>query len=597
MRIWISILLTLFINILCLPLWTEYDYGGFVRTLFNKEAQLNLLYSGKIVRTEPFYYKVTPKPSYAFWMYGFGNNVHRVNLSLRAKGKWQKLLLQLKAQRDGKITMLFRGPDVHDEYGDSYSVLTDWRDVKINGKTILSKDQACSFRKYFRKQLSVKKGDVLHIEAEFRRHHFSIHDFTGLKSGKIWYIITGNLLIFFLIYRLLSCVRGGIGRSKALFLAIFFPTLFIPMIGISDAVKSVRENRMLAVKPELKDIFREKSDYGRRCENWFNDHFCGRVSLMKVHDVLRNKLSCIVRTEKAIYFKENGWDFLLPLISDLDCRPSSLQSVVQNIIHLNEFCQQHRIKFYILEVPKKEVVYKELIKENYGFDEKKLAQVSQAQESIRNKVRKYHIPYIYPYKPLRDAIKRDYVFFKWTHHWTDWGAFIGYRELMKEINKDFPDMPIVSLHDYQRFQSWLIRDLRWDGLDYRGSYRLLYQHFNYEGNDKVSNQVLYNYYNNKYDSEMEFKIGRYTKDFTYPRGKHKLMVMGTSQNEILCHFLPYSAAETKYIRLNQEQVKTADEFKILKLYRKDILAFKPDILILSISSDNLPRLRDLCSPK
>ena len=53
-KIWISILLALLVNILCLPLWTECDYGGFIRTLFNKEGRLDLLDSGKITRAEPF---------------------------------------------------------------------------------------------------------------------------------------------------------------------------------------------------------------------------------------------------------------------------------------------------------------------------------------------------------------------------------------------------------------------------------------------------------------------------------------------------------------------------------------------------------------
>ena len=53
----------------------------------------------------------------------------------------------------------------------------------------------------------------------------------------------------------------------------------------------------------------------------------------------------------------------------------------------------------------------------------------------------------------------------------------------------------------------------------------------------------------------------------------------------------------KYVRLNGGQVKTVDEFKILKYYKKDILTFKPDILILSIHTDDLPRLRDICANK
>ena len=591
-KIWISILLTLLVNVLCLALWTECDYGGFVRTLFNKEARLDLLYFGKITGDEPFQYQVTPKPLYATWMYEAGRNVHRANLSLRARGKWQRLSLQLKAQRDGKLTMLFRGPEVQDEYGFFYSVLTDWRNVKLNDKTILSKRGAFSLKKLFTKQLSVKKGDVLHIEAEFRRHHFSIHDFTGLKSGKVWYIITGNLLLFSLIYLLLTYIakrHESIRLSNMVFLIAFFLLLFIPMSDISDAVRSLREVRVLAAKPDLKTLFKEKSDYGRRYENWFNDHFFGRVSLIKLHDILRNKLSCIIRTKKAIYFKRNGWMFAYPFTQDWSLNPTFPKSIVHSIVQLNEFCQKNQIKLYVLEVPRKEIVYKGLIKENYGFDEKKLARVSRAREFIRNEVRKYHIPYTYPRKALCNAAEQDLVFFRESAHWTDCGAYVGYLELMKEISKDFPDMPIVSLNDDKKTSNRLIRD------EWCRNYFLWFpqRFFNID----QQNMTLTNYYDHKGGGQMIIHVGQFTKDFTYPAGKRKIMMIGTSNSENFLQFLPYSANQTRHIRLNRGQVRTVDEFKILKLYKKDICAFKPNIIVLSISEDNLPRCRDLCASK
>ena len=317
---------------------------------------------------------------------------------------------------------------------------------------------------------------------------------------------------------------------------------------------------------------------------------------MKLHDRLRNKLSCIIRTSRAIYFKENGWEFVTPLASNMDCRPITLQSSVKHLIQMNHFCQQNQIKFYVLEVPRKESVYKEIIEDKYGFDEKQFAKVSQAQDTIRSGVRKYHIPYVYPYEALRNAIKQDLVFFKCSHHWTDWGAFIGYRELMKEVRKDFPDIPVVSPKDYRRSQNWLQRD------DYIRDYGWpvhLPQFFN-SGKDELNSplvRALYNYYDHMNSDKMVVKVGKFTKDFTYPEGKHKVMLIGTSQNENFLQFLPYSAAQTKYIRLNMRQTKTSDEFKILKLYKKDIVTFKPDILILSIHTNNLHQLRDLCQIK
>ena len=313
--------------------------------------------------------------------------------------------------------------------------------------------------------------------------------------------------------------------------------------------------------------------------------------MIKLHAVIRNRLSEIIRAKGALYFKKNGWLFSE---STSNYKPAFLQPIVHNLIQLNHFCQQHKIKFYILETPKKESVYKELIEDNYGFDRNKFVKFSQEQNTLREEVRKHGIPYIYPYKALRDTAKQDFVFFKWTHHWTEKGAFVGYCELMKQIRKDFPDIPAVSLDDYRKSQSWLIRD---DNLEEycRGDH--LWRNFNIEDGDDPPNRTFYNYYDFKKDNMLALQCGIPIKDFSYPDGKYKCMLIGTSQTGNLLRFLPYSTAQTKSIRLNHGRLKKEDEFKIMKLYQKDILAFRPDILILSIYTDNLPQLRDLCSTK
>ena len=593
----LAFFLTLFVNILCLPLWTEYDYGGFVWTLFNREARLDLLYHGKITGAEPFHCSSIPKPFYATWKYDPEVNVHRKNLILRARGKWQKISLQLKALRNGKITMIFGGPDKRDDYGHFYPVLTDWRNCKINGKDVFSETKLLSYQKSFSKQISVQKDEILHIEMEFRRHHFTINDFTFLKRGTLWYLLTGNVLFFFLTCRLLSLFNkccGYIRLSDALLVATFSSLVFIPMIGISGGVKSVRENRMLAVKPKMKEILEGKINTGGGYEKWFNDHMGGRTSLIKLHDVIRNKLSHTVRTRRAVYFKEEEWTFRVPFVLKLDCKQPFIRAILQNLIQLNRFCQQNKIKLYVLECPKKEYIYKKFLSNKYGFDEKQFVKVSRAQEAVRNGAQNHDIPYVYPYDKIREATKQDFVFFKCSHHLTDWGAFIGYRELMKEIRKDFPDISVASLEDFRKSQNWLQRD------HYTRCYSpmpYLYKDFNTKDTDNRSPRTFYNYYDHKNGNKMAVHVGKFTKDFIYQEGKYKIMLIGTSQNDMLSDILAYSAAQTKYIRLNMGQVKTADEFKILKLYKKDILVFKPDILILSIHTNDLPRLRDISSTK
>lgn len=348
---------------------------------------------------------------------------------------------------------------------------------------------------------------------------------------------------------------------------------------------------MLHEKPELKDFFDRNSDYGKRYEDWFNDHFSGRAALIQLHDSIRNELSVILHGKDAVYFLQDDWRFDVPFIDDVDWIRASRQSIVSNLVQLNEFCKKNNIKLYVLEVPGKETVYKNIIKEKYGFNESLFVQFSHVHEGLLKEVRKHQIPYVYPYDALCDASKQDLVFFKRLHHWTDWGAFIGYSELMKKVRREFPDIAIVSLDDYQKTVHSLVRD-NWSRNYHDGC---LKRFFNL--NRVPVNSVAYHYYDHKDADKIEVKVGRNTKDFTYPTGKYKIMLMGTSQNEVFLQFLPYSAFRTRYIRLNTGWTKGNDELKIMKLYKKEILSFHPDILVISIGRNNLHVLSDIFSSK
>ena len=261
-RFVVAVLVTTFFNILCLPLWTEYDYGSFVRTLFNKEARLDLVYSGKLTGTEPFLVKSVSQPVTATYWYGYElRNPRRANLNLMARRKWHKLSLQVEPLQDGRITVLLRGPDARNDYDEPSAVLVDWRNLKINGKEVFVEPRTFSYvgndtkyipRKSYKippfnydlmfadpenfsyagkhaQSVPVRKHELVNIEVEFRRHPISIRDFTLLKSGKIWYFITGNLLFFFLTYRLLSYIPGGALKEVTLSFWQYFFSCYLSL--------------------------------------------------------------------------------------------------------------------------------------------------------------------------------------------------------------------------------------------------------------------------------------------------------------------------------------------------------------------------------
>lgn len=111
-----------------------------------------------------------------------------------------------------------------------------------------------------------------------------------------------------------------------------------------------------------------------------------------------------------------------------------IKAVNDSIQKFNAFLTKHGIKLYILLVPKKESIYQdELV--CYGYDKQKDIKYQQSIQNIINANKT--VPIIYPYDEMRKAKQKDYVFFKQSHHWTDWGAYLGYVKLMEQIKKTF----------------------------------------------------------------------------------------------------------------------------------------------------------------
>ena len=110
--------------------------------------------------------------------------------------------------------------------------------------------------------------------------------------------------------------------------------------------------------------------------------------------------------------------------------------------------------------------------------------------------------------------------------------------------------------------------------------------------------VKYKYHQRNFDLKKEYKNEAYyrTKHFRNENSNSKInvVVMGSSMNENLMRFLPKSFYDLKYFRLNDvKDVPYEDEYKLLKRYKDDIISLKPDIFILSVTSENLHALFNL----
>ena len=164
---------------------------------------------------------------------------------------------------------------------------------------------------------------------------------------------------------------------------------------------------------------------------------------------------------------------------------------------------------------------------------------------------------------------------------------------MDKIERDFPRIKRVNINDYDKNTSNLVRD-DW------GRYFLFGHTISTLNLVSRANEILdtnYIYYDNRNPIEITAKdLSKYKhKDFYYKNGaNYKILMIGTSQNENLSVFLPYTVQHTKYIRLNNvKNMIYNEQLKVVKNYGDKILQFDPDIIVLTITYDNLPTLADL----
>ncbi len=570
----ITICLTLISNILWVPLVTQYDFKSIVATLVNKNARVDIVLEADEINEEPF--RMLSVTKYVFPEWGKKKRSQLAMVELPISNRKERHLIELQALKKGQLCIVFRGPDKREE-GKRYPVVVDYENLEINGRNVFHGKKVAWYDKSFYEKLNVVEGEKINIGIDIVKHQFNWNDLELQKiKSLLWFILTGNIIVFLLFFLILSRL-GKIGKKNTMFdfvfLSVFFFLLLVPMSHISEETISLQENRTLAVKPHLKDILEEKTEYGKKFEEWFNDHFRGRNSLVGLHSCVRNKFNRYIKNSRAVYFKDNGWMFLFPLV--LDHKRAIAESCIQNFVKFDNFCKENKIKFYVLAVPRKQTIYYEYLTD-FGYDKRQSDNLEQIYAEIKDATNNAGIPLIYPVEELKRGKQEDYVYYKWTHHWTEWGAYIGYQALMKEVKKDFATIHVAQLEDFNITKNSLIRDT-WDEQYYPGGL----EHFLHIDSRKIKDKPTYTYYDHKDLINLKVKVGKYMKDFSYSKGKYKIMLIGNSMNDILNRFLPYSAKELKYIKVNAGHANKIGIWKIMKLYKNEIVSFKPDILIFS----------------
>lgn len=577
-RLFLAFFVSIVFDLIFLPLCSQHLLLSVYNSQYiNDNLRIDLRNRGSINNT--FIIKSTNQSKPLIYSKDQGQGL---TISDNITSSWQDYNICTEVVNDGEMEIMLLGPYVTVN-NERYPIVVDYKNLNINGKCIFERQRPLWRDNQFSYKFEVKDKEIVDISFRARRHHFKISDFTQIYQTNLWMLSTIIVFSFILSYKLVYfAVEFQLVEKKnlgeVLFLYFFFILSFIPMSRINPEDISIRENRRLAKKPDYFTKTGINSDYGFEAESWFNDRFMGRALAIKLEMEIKYWLNRIYKNRKAVLLTNGNWMFNNMRLSVPDADISA--NMEYQLINLRNFCKKNSIKLYILFVPYKGSVYHEILESRYVYN---IDDDHQFKEHVDRLRKNTGIPIIYPYEQLRNAREKDYVFFKQSHHWTDWGAYNGYQALMNTIKEDFPDIKIVSLDDYKKFTSRYIRD-DWDRIFNVGfTTRLLGFDPEYARNRLLN--TTYNYYDHNEGNILKNQTENQKLFSQNTGGGYKILLTGNSQNENLLQFLPYSARSLKYIRLNIGKLPTSEQYKFLKYYKKDVLDFKPDILVYCVSSE------------
>lgn len=373
-------------------------------------------------------------------------------------------------------------------------------------------------------------------------------------------------------------------RIEIFFLTLFFTILFIPMMHIDNRPHSIFDRRYLSPKPHFFENNRLNYKFGTEFNNWFTDRFLTRKAVIKALNDVKSFISFSGYSTEYIQNKKFNFLYNKDETSGINIKREKDQ--LKYIEQFDKFCKDHGIKLYTIIVPDKISVYS-IPDINYKDRE--------FYEIINKEREEKKINIIFPSEELKREAKNDYVYFKTDHHWTDSGAFVGYQEVMKLIKRDFPQVKVLTKDNFTYFTNRKVRS------DFDRKFRKGHTCQVYNIPKYVCNKYLktdYIYFKHKDIEKLQTIVTdepyHLEKKFYYPKGADlRVILLGTSMNENLTEMVPFTFKNVYRIRTNNIKNITPDEeTKIMKYHKKDILDYKPDIIIFCIGVGNMYKTND-----
>jgi len=245
------------------------------------------------------------------------------------------------------------------------------------------------------------------------------------------------------------------------FVVLFMAMITLPLVfvDLSSNRTSVQENRMLAEFPQLIDLKKHPEIFVRQFDNWFNDSAGFREQLLALYNVMGiNKKSGIrygsgevinLVGEHGHHFFVGKDEFLIrrfqgePILSD-----EQLANMANKLEEIKDYLDRKGIPFIIMFCTFKEAIYPEFYPKSIKRGPEPIPL-----DIMTNYIKDHTSVDVFNIRQALLAEKNNYMLYSVSFgdllHYNEIAAFFAYRELMKHINKYFPDIVPYELNDIE----------------------------------------------------------------------------------------------------------------------------------------------------
>jgi len=229
--------------------------------------------------------------------------------------------------------------------------------------------------------------------------------------------------------------------TVVIFLIIIILPIFQEVTKIFSIQKLKSENRAIAQMPKIDP---SRLDYfPSQFTSYYNDNFPFRAIFFQFDYRILFKKSpikdVIIGREKWLFLSKNS-KLYQGLISFSE---NDLQLAVHSLEERMKKYEAMGIKFYFIIAPTSYEIYSEYLPRHI------LRTKTTKTDKFCELLQKTDIPFIYLKEELLKNKTAGQLYRKNDHHWNELGCYFAYKATVELIKKDFPQIPVYSLSDFE----------------------------------------------------------------------------------------------------------------------------------------------------